>query len=131
MHYNEFIHAAKDQLGLDTAEDVVRVSRAVLHTLVDHMAGNSADNLAAQLPAELGHIIREVSPEDRDQGRRFSLKEFYERVGQRAGVEPTQGKHYTHGFMKVLVQMVTEGETVKLQKILGDSYAPLFEIAST
>lgn len=130
MQYNEFLHAAKDQLNVETQEEVLTISRAFLHTLTDHMAGNAADKLAAQLPAPLADIIKEIGPEDRDQGQRFKLTEFYERVADRAGVDERTSRLYTHQFMKLLGQMVTEGEIHKLRITLSDDYAPLFEKVS-
>jgi len=127
MQYNEFIHIAKDRFGAESADEVLTISRAVLHTLVDHMAGNAADNLGAQLPAELLHIIREVAPEDRDQGERFDLAEFYQRVAKRAGVDDAMGQTYTQVFMDILSKMITDGELVKLQKMLPDEYSVLFD----
>ena len=126
MQYNEFIHTAKERLGVGSAEEVMNIARAFFHTLTDHMAGNAADNLAAQLPAELAHLIREINPEDRDQGERFKLPEFYERVSNRAGVGADKGQKYTQTLMTLLSQMVTEGEIIKIRKILSADYAELF-----
>ena len=127
MNYNEFLHHAKPALGVETQEEVLNISRAFLHTLTDHMAGNAADNLGAQLPAELKDIIREIGPDERGQGERFKLTEFYERVADRAGVDAEQGKRYTHQFMHLLGKMITAGEVNKLMLTLSDDYAPLFE----
>ncbi|WP_019990763.1 DUF2267 domain-containing protein [Rudanella lutea] len=127
MQYNDFLHLAKEQLGVQTQDEVMNISRAFLHTLTDHMAGNAADKLASQLPAPLADVIKEIHPEDRDQGQRFSLSEFYERVADRAGVPDEQGQHYTLTYMKLLGQLVTAGEIHKLRLTLPDTYAPLFE----
>ncbi|RIV25247.1 DUF2267 domain-containing protein [Fibrisoma montanum] len=127
MQYPEFLHAAKEKLGVQTEQEVLNVARAFLHTLTEHLAGNAADNLGAQLPAPLLDIIREINPEERDQGERFKLTEFYERVADKAGVDDETGKRYTHQFMDVLGQMVTAGEINKLMLTLSDDYAPLFD----
>lgn len=127
MQYPEFIHAAKAKLGVDTEQDVLDVARAFLHTLTTHLAGNAADKLGAQLPGPLLDIIREIPPEDRDQGERFKLTEFYERVGDQLGVDAEEGKQKTHQFMELLGQMITTGELHKIKVTLSDDYAPLFE----
>jgi len=127
MHYPEFIHQAKDVLAVQSEDEVVNITRAFLHTLTAHLAGNAADKLGAQLPAPLLEIIREVSPEDRDQGERFKLTEFYQRVADKLGVDTAMGERYTHQFMSVLTSMITEGELHKLKVTLSDDYAPLFE----
>ncbi|MBC8155032.1 MAG: DUF2267 domain-containing protein [Bacteroidetes bacterium] len=126
MQYNEFIHEAKATLNMTSEGEVLNVARAFLHTLTEHMAGNAADNLAAQLPTPLADIIHELSPEERDQGQRFKLVEFYERVADSAGVDAETGKRYTHAFMPVFGRMVTKGEFEKIEKTLSDDYAPLF-----
>lgn len=127
MQYPEFIHAAKAKLGVDTEQDVLDVSRAFLHTLTTHLAGNAADKLGAQLPGPLLDIIREIPPEERDQGERFKLTEFYERVGDQLGVDAEEGKQKTHQFMELLGQMITTGELHKIKVTLSDDYAPLFD----
>jgi uncharacterized protein (DUF2267 family) len=131
MQYPEFIHQAKARLGVETEQEVLDVTRAFLHTLTQHLAGNAADNLGAQLPAPLLDIIREISPEDRDRGERFKLTEFYERVADKLGVDTETGKNYTHQFMQVFGQMVTEGELHKIRITLSDDYAPLFDGTET
>lgn len=131
MQYSEFIHASKENLGVQTEQEVLDVTRAFLHTLTEHMAGNAADNLGAQLPAPLLDIIREVSPEDRDQGERFKLTEFYERVADKLGVDDETGKQYTHQFMQVFGKLVTQGELHKIKVTLSDDYAPLFDSVPT
>lgn len=127
MHYPEFIHQAKAALSVESERDVLDITRAFLHTLTAHLAGNAADNLGAQLPGPLLDIIREVAPEDRDQGERFKLTEFYQRVANKLGVDTATGERYTQQFMSVLKLMVTEGELHKIKVTLSDDYAPLFE----
>ena len=126
MQYNEFVHEAKATLHVTSEGEVLNVARAFLHTLTQHMAGNAADNLAAQLPTPLADIIHELSPEKRNQGQRFKLTEFYERVASSAGVDAETGKRYTHAFMCVFGRMVTKGEFEKIEKTLSHDYAPLF-----
>lgn len=127
MQYPEFIHEAKAALSVQSEGEVIDITRAFLHTLTAHLAGNAADNLGAQLPAPLLDIIREVSPEDRDQGERFKLGEFYQRVGDKLGVDAATGERYTQQFMTVFRSMVTEGELHKIKITLSDDYAPLFD----
>lgn len=131
MQFPEFVHAAKEAFGVATQDEVLTISRAFLHTLTDHLAGNAADNLGAQLPGPLLDIIREISPEDRDQGQRFKLTEFYQRVADRAGVDEETGKRYTHQFVQLLGQMVTAAELRKIAGTLSDDYAPLFDTVSS
>lgn len=131
MQYPEFIHEAKEKLGVQTEEEVLNVTRAFLHTLTKHLAGNAADNLGAQLPAPLLEIIRELPPDERDRGERFKLTEFYQRVADQLGVDAATGERYTKQFMQVFGPMVTEGELHKIKITLSDDYAPLFENVPT
>jgi uncharacterized protein (DUF2267 family) len=127
MQYPEFIHQAREKLGVTSEQEVLDITRAFLHTLTEHLAGNAADNLGAQLPAPLLDIIREISPEERDQGERFKLTEFYERVGDKLGVDTETAEQYTKQFMQVFGEMITDGELHKIKVTLSDDYAPLFE----
>lgn len=127
MQYPEFIHKAKAKLGVSTEGEVLDVTRAFLHTLTQHLAGNAADNMGAQLPGPLLDIIREIPAEERNQGERFKLTEFYDRVADQLGVDAERGKALTHQFMSVFSQLVTAGELHKIQITLSDDYAPLFE----
>ncbi|MCK8492838.1 DUF2267 domain-containing protein [Spirosoma sp. RP8] len=129
MQYPEFIHEAKQTLGVETETEVLDITRAFLHTLTEHLAGNAADNLGAQLPGPLLDIIREVSPEERDQGQRFKLTEFYQRVADKLDTDEETGQRYTQQFMQLFGRMVTEGELHKLKGTLSDDYAPLFDSA--
>ncbi len=131
MQYPEFIHEAKEKLGVQTEQEVLDVTRAFLHTLTDHLAGNAADNLGAQLPAPLLDIIRELNPEERDQGQRFKLTEFYQRVADKLGVDAATGERQTKQFMQVFGPMVTAGELHKLKVTLSEDYAPLFDSVTT
>lgn len=131
MQYPEFIHEAKAKLSVDTEQEVLDITRAFLHTLTQHLAGNAADNLGAQLPAQLLDIIREINPEERDQGERFKLTEFYERVSDKLGVDLETGTQYTQQFMQVLGPMVTQSELHKIKITLSEDYAPLFENVQT
>lgn len=131
MQYPEFVHEAKAKLGVETEQEVLDVTRAFLHTLAQHMAGNAADNLGAQLPGPLLDIIRELSPEERDRGQRFKLTEFYQRVADKLGVDAETGKRHTHQFMQVFGPMVTKGELHKIKITLSDDYAPLFDGVET
>jgi uncharacterized protein (DUF2267 family) len=131
MQYPEFIHEAKAKLSVDTKQEVLDITRAFLHTLTQHLAGNAADNLGAQLPAQLLDIIREINPEERDQGERFKLTEFFERVSDKLGVDLETGTRYTQQFMQVLGPMVTQSELHKIKITLSEDYAPLFENVQT
>ena len=131
MQFPEFIHAAKENFGVTTQDEVMTISRAFLHTLTDHLAGNATDNFAAQLPGPLQDVIREINPEDRNQGQRFKLTEFYTRVADRADVDEETAKRYTYQFVQLLTRMVTADELRKIAGTLSDDYAPLFETIGT
>ena len=114
MQYPEFIHEAKTKLGVLTEGEVLDITRAFLHTLTRHLAGNAADNMGAQLPGPLLDMIREIPAEERQQGERFKLTQFYDRVADQLGVDPEQGKTVTRQFMQVFRQLVTAGELHKI-----------------
>lgn len=68
---------------------------------------DEASQIAAQLPAELGQYLRGHEGED---GHPFSLREFYQRVSQKSGVEPVVAATQARAVVTVLNQAVTAGE---------------------
>ena len=69
-----------------TKSNVHKAIQATLETLKERIIGDEASNLAAQLPEEIGKHLRGQEGEN---GQYFTLQEFYQRVGQIEGVDPT------------------------------------------
>ncbi len=77
MKHDEFIGQVQYRARLSSRGDAERATRATLETLAERLAGGETNDLASQLPREIGeHLRREWS----GIGERFSLDEFFRRV---------------------------------------------------
>ncbi|MBD3881423.1 DUF2267 domain-containing protein [Phormidium tenue FACHB-886] len=123
MKYDEFIKHVQSSAQLDSRETAEQAVRATLETIAERIVGNEASQLAAQLPAQLGSFLRGHEGEN---GTYFSLAEFYERVSQKAGVEPTVAALYTRTVFTVLNAAVTPGEFADVRANFSEDYQELF-----
>lgn len=47
MKNHEFIAEVENRTGIESADEALKITRAVLETLADHLAGNAPAKLAA------------------------------------------------------------------------------------
>lgn len=125
MKYDEFIKQVQGLAQLDSRQAAEQATRATLETIAERIVGNEASQLAAQLPQELGQYLRGHEGEN---GGFFSLKEFYERVSQKAGVEPVAAAMQTRAVFMVLNEAVTPGEFADVKANFSDDYSELFAV---
>lgn len=125
MKYDEFIKQVQGLAQLDSRQAAEQATRATLETIAERVVGNEASQLAAQLPQELGQYLRGHEGEN---GGFFSLKEFYERVSQKAGVEPVAAAMQTRAVFMVLNEAVTPGEFADVKANFSDDYSELFAV---
>ncbi|HEX8008398.1 MAG TPA: DUF2267 domain-containing protein [Trebonia sp.] len=105
MQHDEFIGQVQSRARLPSRGDAERASRATLETLAERVPEGLADNLAAQLPHEIGeHLRRTEIFAGAGTGERFSRKDFIARVAQRAGVREQQAAY----FIRIVVEVVDE-----------------------
>lgn len=126
MKYDEFIKHVQSSAQLDSRQAAEQVTYATLETIAERIVGDEASQLAAQLPAELGQYLRGHEGEN---GHPFSLQEFYQRVSQKAGVEPVAAAVQARAVFTVLNQAVTAGEFADIKANFSDDYSELFSVA--
>ncbi|MGC4771681.1 DUF2267 domain-containing protein [Micromonospora sp. DT44] len=80
MEYEQMIATVRQRGGLGENE-AVRSVQAVLSVLGERLAGQEADNLAAQLPDRLNASVTR-----NPQGRRWDVGDFLKHVGNREQV---------------------------------------------
>ncbi|HAX75672.1 MAG TPA: DUF2267 domain-containing protein, partial [Cyanobacteria bacterium UBA11372] len=85
MKRDEFLKHVQSVAQLDSREEAERATRATFEVLAERIVGDEAKDLASQLPQDLGQYLRGREGEN---GQAFSLKEFYQRVADKEGVEP-------------------------------------------
>lgn len=122
MKYDEFVNRVQQRAHLASNAEAVGAIRATLQTLAERLAGGEAQDLAAQLPRELGHYLR---PAEKTQD--WLLDEFLERVAEREGVDLPDSVHHTRAVISVLLEAVSPGEIADVVAQLPADYDPLFE----
>lgn len=125
MQYDEFIGLVQNRARLASNGEAVRATRATLEVLGTRLFGGEAEDLAAQLPEEVGYYLRQVEINET-----FGLDEFFKRVSQREKIDLPQAVHHARAVISVVQEAVSAGEMADVQAQLPDEFAPLFEAGS-
>ncbi len=121
MKRDEFVAEVRTLAELDDNQQAEKAIRATLETLRERLAGNEPSNLADQLPEGLDDAVRGEGGRES-----FSLQEFYSRVAEKEGVEPTEAVHHARAVTAVLRTAVTTGEVDDIRDQLKPEYEELF-----
>lgn len=125
MQYQEFVNRVNEQIRTGAPGDAELAIQATLATLGERISGGEAENLAAQLPAELQTQLE--SGNYTEEAEAFSLDEFYLRVAEREGASsPDVAVEHAWAVMEQLTRAVTGGELADVQRQLPEEYEPLF-----
>ncbi len=127
MNYDEFVGQVQYHARLPSGGEAVRAIRATLETLADRLSGGEADDLAAQLPREIGDYLRREALDDLYQGERFDLNQFYQRVAERERIPYLDAVFHARAVIEVIQQAVSPGEIDDVRAQLPKGYAPLFQ----
>jgi uncharacterized protein (DUF2267 family) len=112
MQHDEFIGLVQNRARLSSRGDAERAIRAVLETLGERIPDGLADNLAAQLPHEIGeHLRRTEVYAGAGTGERFDRPDFIARV---AGVREQQAANLTRAVAEVIDEATQGGLMAKL-----------------
>ena len=125
MKYNEFVGHVQNRARLGTQGETVRAIRATLETLGERLVTDEANHLAAQLPQEIGHYLRQVDTTDR-----FSLNEFFQRVAERETIDMPEAAYHARAVISVLTEAVTPNQLEHVRGQLPDEFEPLFTSGS-
>lgn len=122
MQYDEFIGQVQHRGRMSSRRDAERAVEATLHTLGERLAGGAAENLAAQLPAELGDYLRRARGP-----RRLSVGQFLSSVGDRASVDPPDAAWQARVVLDVLRDAVTPGTLDNIRAQFPGEFERLFD----
>ena len=122
MQYDEFVGRVQNRARLAATGETVKAIHATLGTLGERLAGGEPDQLAAQLPQEIGAYLRSAL-----KGQSFSLDEFFNRVTEREGVDKPDAVYHARAVISVLKEAVSPGEIEDVLSQLPAEYDPLFE----
>ncbi|GAA4949112.1 DUF2267 domain-containing protein [Streptomonospora halophila] len=106
MQHDAFIGQVQDRARLDSRGAAEAFTRATLETVAERINPDLADDLAAQLPQEIGENVRRVT----DQWvptQRFGQEEFVRRVAERAHADGAQAAYAA----RVVFEMLDEATT--------------------
>lgn len=111
MQHDEFMGQVQQRAQLASRGEAERASRATLETLGERVPEGLADNLAAQLPQEIGeHLRRTEVLGGFGTGERFDLQTFTDRVAARAGVDEPRAAY----LARVVLEIVGEASQGKV-----------------
>lgn len=123
MDYDRFVGLVQNRARLATGGDAVSAIRATLTTLAERVDSGEADDLAAQLPREIGYYLRAQRPLG---GERFSFGEFCERVAVRENCDLPEAVYHARCVMEVVSEAVAPGEIRDVRGQLPEGFQPLF-----
>jgi uncharacterized protein (DUF2267 family) len=132
MQHDEFIGQVQQRAKLPSRGDAERCTRATLETLGERVPEGMADNLAAQLPHEIGENLRRTEVHGgAGTGERFDRPTFVARVANRAGVDEPRAAYVARVVMEV-VDEATQGKVMKkVAESVPDDVRQLIEAGST
>ncbi len=126
MDTDRFIGLVQNRAHLASTGEALRAIEATLQQLGRRLAGNEAEDLASQLPPELGHFLREEAGE----GERFDAQEYIARVSLLEGVDPPDAAFHVRAVLSVLQEAVSPGEIEDVKAQLPTDWDRLFEAGS-
>jgi uncharacterized protein (DUF2267 family) len=127
MQYNDFLGQVQHRARLADQQQALRATRATLETLAERLSANEAHDLAAQLPQEIGRFLERS---DDNNGERFGLDEFINRVCTREHVNKPDGTFHARVIIEVLQEAVSPGEIHDVLSQLPQEYNRLFAAGS-
>ncbi len=131
MTHDEFIGQVQARARLASRGEAERATRATLETLAERITDGAADNLAAQLPMEIGEHLRRRVTVGSPTGNPFGLDEFFDRVTERESVDAPAAAYHARVVLEVVNEATTGGLINKIREQLPDEFSPLFESGST
>lgn len=103
MDQDTLMGHVQNRARLSSRADAERAVRSTLETLAERIPAGLANNLAAQLPHEVGENLRRVAADSlHEPGERFDRNEFIRRMSERAGVHDPQAAYLARVVFEVV-----------------------------
>jgi uncharacterized protein (DUF2267 family) len=128
VEYTEFITHVQSLAQSNSREEAEVATRATLETVRELIPKDEAQELAAQIPPELGECLR---GREIEASQSFHLQEFIERTSQKENVEPTTTAMHVRAVFAVLQNAVTPEKFKKFHTYFSHDYEELFATSST
>lgn len=123
MKHEDFVGQVQYRAQLSGLDPAERATRVVLETLAERLFGGEPENLAAQLPPEIGRHLRIPRA---GIATSYTLDEFIQLVGFREGVDLPESEQHVRAVFSVLGEAVTAGEWEDVHAQLPSDFDPLF-----
>jgi uncharacterized protein (DUF2267 family) len=121
MKHDEFIGQVQARARLSSRGDAERMTRATLETLGERIPEGLAENIAAQLPVEIGeHLRRTITLGGTGRGERFNRDEFIARVSSRSTTDEPLAAYGIRVVLELVAEATSGGLMAKLQESLPD-----------
>lgn len=121
MQYDEFIGKVQNGAAMPSRGDAERLTRTVLENLGARLQKDEANDLAAQLPQELGrHLLHAETLE------KFGLNELFQRVAEGEGVDRAEAVYRTRVVIEALMQASSKGEIQDVLAQLPGEFSKVF-----
>jgi uncharacterized protein (DUF2267 family) len=127
MQYDHFVGQVQHRARLASGGEAVHAIRTTLETLAERLTAEEAQDLASQLPLEIGVYLR------RPPGvpvTRLSLNDFFHHVCDREGTALPEAVYHARVVIEVMREAVSPGEIEDVLAQLPEEYRPLFEAGS-
>ncbi|MFC0527092.1 DUF2267 domain-containing protein [Phytohabitans kaempferiae] len=132
MQHDQFIGQVQARARLSSRGEAERATRSVLETLGERIPEGLAENLAAQLPIEVGeHLRRTEVFSGYGTGERFDLDEFVARVSSRSGFDEPRAAFAARVVCEVVDEATQGGVMDKVQQSLPEDVQSLVTAGST
>lgn len=125
MKYDQFVGQVQSRAQLASNGESVKAIRATLATLGERLHPGEADDLAGQLPEEIGIYLK-----NQNGAQSFDLDEFFDRVSKKEGEDEPVAVYHSRVVMEVLQEAVSPQQIEHVRGQLPDNYNPLFEAGS-
>lgn len=130
MTYDAFVGRVQSLANLPSSGDAHRAIRSTLETLTERLGEDAAENLASELPSEIGHHLRVDVPFNR-----LSIEQFFDRVQERecegsVFVDRPEAVYHARVVLDVLREALSAGSYEKLAAQLPAEYQPLLAAGS-
>ncbi|MFX0594819.1 DUF2267 domain-containing protein [Melissospora conviva] len=131
MQYDDFVGQVQARARLANSGQSAAAIRGTLETLGERIPDGLAENIAAQLPREIGEPLRRtVSMVDVGTGERFDMAEFVSRVSARTGMDQPQALYAARAVLEVTDEATQGGIMDRLRESLPDDLTVLSESGS-
>lgn len=130
VQHDEFIGQVQARARLGSRGDAERVTRAVLETLGERVPDGLTDNLASQLPREIGENLRRTEGGD-GTGERFDRNGFVDRVTHRTGMDGPQAVFVARVVFEVVAEATQGALMAKVRDALPPDLRPVMTAGSS